>query len=172
MNLGVLQACVRAWRTHTLLRAKTKRSFIRWSRNCCIYISKRTRPDILTAVSFLMTRVREPTEEEEKKLIKMLKYLHGTLDLTLTLTGSEEDMIVTAYIDASHAVHNDCKGQTGVAISVGNRTVYAKSSKQKLVVKSSTEAELIGVSDGLSQALWTRNFLQAQGCAQGRARLA
>jgi hypothetical protein len=74
-------------------------------------------------------------------------------------------MIVTAYIDASYAVHNDCKGQkTGVAISVGKGTVvYAKSSKKKLVAKSSTEAELIGVSDGLSQALWTCNFLQAQG---------
>ncbi len=59
-------------------------------------------------------------------------------------------------------MHNDCKGQTGVAISVGKGTVYAKSSKQKLVAKSSTEAGLIGVSDGLSQALWTRNFLQAQ----------
>ncbi len=42
----------------------------------------------------------------EKKLIKVLQYLHGTLDLTLTLTGSE-DMIVTAYIDASYAVHNE-----------------------------------------------------------------
>ncbi len=72
-------------------------------------------------------------------------------------------MIVTAYIDASYAVHNDYKGQTGVAISVGKGTVYAKSGKQKLVAKSSTEAELIGISDGLSQALWTRNFLQAQG---------
>jgi hypothetical protein len=88
---------------------------------------------------------------------------NGTLDLALTLTGSE-DMIVTAYIDASYAVHNDCKGQTGVAIiSVGKGTVYAKSSKQKLVANSSTEAELIGVSEGLLQALWTRNFLQAQG---------
>jgi hypothetical protein len=144
-----------------LLRAKTKEKFHSVVQKL-LYISKRTRPDILTAVSFLTTRVREPTEEDEKKLIKVLQYLHGTLDLTLTLTGSE-DMIVTAYIDASYAVHNDCKGQTGVAISVGKGTVYAKSSKQKLVAKSSTEAELIGVSDGLSQALWTRNFLQAQG---------
>jgi hypothetical protein len=35
-----------------------------------------------------------------------------------------------------------------------------KSSKQKVVSKSSTEAELIAVSDGLSQVLWTRYFLQ------------
>jgi hypothetical protein len=40
----------------------------------------------------------------------------------------------------------------------------AKSSRQKLVVKSSTEAELTEVRDRfLLQALWTRNFLQAQG---------
>jgi hypothetical protein len=54
-------------------------------------------------VSFLTTRVREPTEEDEKKLIKVLKYLYGSLDLTLTLTGSE-DMIVTAYIDCCCAI--------------------------------------------------------------------
>jgi KUP system potassium uptake protein len=38
-----------------------------------------------------------------------------------------------------------------------------KSSKQKLVAKSSTEAELIALSDALGQVIWTRNFLCAQG---------
>ncbi len=77
-----------------LLRAKTNKKFHSVVQKLQ-YISKRARPDILTAVLFLTTRVREPTKEDEKKLIKVLKYLHGTLDLTLTLTGSE-DMIVTA----------------------------------------------------------------------------
>ena len=31
------------------------------------------------------------------------------------------------------------------------------------MTKSSTEAELVGLSDGLSQALWLRNFLICQG---------
>ena len=34
---------------------------------------------------------------------------------------------------------------------------------EKLNSKSSTEAELIGVSDVLPQLIWTRDFLQEQG---------
>jgi hypothetical protein len=71
-------------------------------------------------------------------------------------------MIVSSYIDASYAVHPDGKGHTGAVITVGKGAVYAKSSKQKLVAKSSTEAELINISHGLIQSLWTRNFLEAQ----------
>ena len=41
--------------------------------------------------------------------------------------------------------------------------LYSKSTKQKIVSKSSTEAELIGLSDSLTQVLWTRYFLRAQG---------
>jgi hypothetical protein len=49
--------------------------------------------------------------------------------------------------------------------------IYAQSSKQKLVTVSSTEAELVGVSDGLKQVLWTRNFLLEQGYDLGPAKL-
>jgi hypothetical protein len=41
--------------------------------------------------------------------------------------------------------------------------VGAWSGKQKLVSKSSTEAELIALSDGLSHVLWASLWLQAQG---------
>jgi hypothetical protein len=38
-----------------------------------------------------------------------------------------------------------------------------RSSKQKIVSKSSTEAELISLSDGCSQIIWSRDFLIGQG---------
>jgi len=41
--------------------------------------------------------------------------------------------------------------------------LFAKSSKQKIVTKSSTEAALVGLSDTATQAIYLRNFLQAQG---------
>ena len=37
--------------------------------------------------------------------------------------------------------------------------IYAKSSKQALVTKSSTEAELVSLSDGVTVLLASRNFL-------------
>ena len=60
---------------------------------------------------------------------------------------------------------------TGVVIMIGNATIYVKSGKQKIVTRSSTEAELVGVSDALSQIIWTREFLLHQGLCFGPARL-
>jgi hypothetical protein len=133
-----------------------------------LYLSKRARPDILTAVSFLTSRVMQPTEEDLSKLMRCLRYLKGTSDLKLVLSGSK-GMVITSYVDASYAVHPDGKSHTGATISIGGGAVYSKSSKQKLVAKSSTEAELVGLSDALSQVLWTRNFMQTQGYKVGEA---
>jgi hypothetical protein len=45
--------------------------------------------------------------------------------------------------------------------------VYNKSTKQKIVTKSSTEAELVGLLDSVSQSIHMRNFLIAQGYTMG-----
>lgn len=39
------------------------------------YLAKRTRPEILTAISYCATRTLGPTEEDEKKLDRILSYL-------------------------------------------------------------------------------------------------
>ena len=46
---------------------------------------------------------------------------------------------------------------------IGGASIYVKSGKQKIVTRSSTEAELVGLSDALSQIIWTREFLISQG---------
>jgi hypothetical protein len=50
------------------------------------------------------------------------------------------------------------KGHSGILTSIGSGPVFAKSSKQKLVARSSTEAELIALSDATCQVLWMRKF--------------
>jgi hypothetical protein len=63
-------------------------------------------------------------------------------------------------------VHTDGKSQTGVHSTMGLGSTAASSTVQQLVTKSSTEAELVGASDGLPQGLWARNFLEEQGHKQ------
>jgi hypothetical protein len=46
---------------------------------------------------------------------------------------------------------------------LGGAAVDGWSSQQKLVSKSSTEAEVIGLSDGLTTILWMPLWLEAQG---------
>ena len=127
-----------------------------------MYLAKRVRPECLVACSFLASRVNVVTEEDMSKLIRLLKYLNGTKDIGLRLMG-DNYLTVIAFIDASFGVHMDFKSHTGIAIVIGKGVIFAKSTKQKLNSKSSTEAELIAVSDGIGQVIWIRIFLINQG---------
>ena len=127
-----------------------------------LYLAKRTRPDILLAVSFLTTRVQSPDEDDMNKLIRVLKYLNGSKDLGIVLRA-DKPFVVHAYIDASYGVHDDGKSHSALAITLGAGPLLAKSTKQKLVTKSSTEAELVAESDFASEAICSRDFLAAQG---------
>ena len=127
-----------------------------------MYLIQRGRPDIRTAVAFLSSRVSNPNQDDYMKLGKVIKYLENTLNLTLRLQVDESNLLQW-WVDAAYATHSDMKGQTGATFTMGHGSIYSNSLKQKLVARSSTEAELIGVHDFLPQILWTRNFLMSQG---------
>ena len=67
------------------------------------------------------------------------------------------------WIDAPYTVHPNMRSHTVGSISLGGGMIYNTSIKQKLNVKSSTEAELVAVDDALPQTLWTNYFLCEQG---------
>ena len=46
-----------------------------------LYLAKRTRPDILLAVSFVTTRVQKPDIDDYHKISRVLKYINGSKDL-------------------------------------------------------------------------------------------
>ena len=71
--------------------------------------------------------------------------------------------VIKWWVDASYAAHDDMHRHTGANMSLGCGLVLSMSKKQKLNMKSSTEAELIGADDALPQMLWTKYFIEAQG---------
>ena len=95
-------------------------------------------------------------------MARVIKYLQGTIDLPLKLSGDGTG-VVEWWVDASFAVHPDMKGHTGRIMSLGSGSIYSTSTKQKLVARSSTKSEVIGVHDMLPQAIWTSHFLKEQG---------
>ena len=128
-----------------------------------LFLSKRTRPDILTAVSFLTTRVQAPDDDDLKKLERLLKYLNKTKDLCMIISPSCIDE-VEVYVDASYGTHPDGKSHTGRVVSLGRGgPVAASSTKQRIVTKSSTEAELVGLSDSVGEALGVSSLLRSIG---------
>ena len=127
-----------------------------------LYLSQHGRPDICTAVVFLSSCVSNPDHDNYMKLGKVIKYLESTMHLTLWLQVDKSNLLQW-WVDAAYATHPDMKGQTGATLTMGHGSIYSNSLKQKLVARSSTEAELIGVHDILLQILWTCNFLISQG---------
>jgi len=135
-----------------------------------MYLAKRVRPDLLVAVAFLVRRVQSPDVDDWKKMCRLVQYIRSTQGLCIQLSATDH-ISVTAYVDASFAVHPDFKSHTGSIITLGRGPVYAKSTVQKLNTVSSAESELVGLSDSTSQIIWTRQFLEGQGYNIGPAKI-
>jgi hypothetical protein len=135
-----------------------------------LYLGKRVRPDLLTAISYLTKRVLCPNNDDMKKLHRVIRYLMGTRTMGINLSASEQ-LTVLGYVDASYGVHADMKSHTGTVIGIGRGPIFCKSSTQKINTKSSTESELVGLSDSAGQFLWARYFLEEQGYSMGPAKI-
>jgi hypothetical protein len=124
-----------------------------------LYLAKRARPDILTVAIFLCTRVQGATVEDQRKLMRVLGYLSGTQEATLILRATRKP-VVTAYVDAAYAIHNDSKSHSGVIIYVGQTLAYVSLRKQKCMSKSPTEAELIALTDNVGLVELFKEFVE------------
>ena len=127
-----------------------------------LHLSKRASPDINLTVSFLCTTVRGPDTEYYKNMDRVMKYIQGTIVIPLILSIKKSGNIKW-YIYAEFAVHKDMRSHTGGFMTTGTGGAYVQSSKQNLNTKSSTEAEIFGVDDVLTQVIWTQYFLKEQG---------
>ena len=103
----------------------------------------------------LLPRRKTADVDDWKKLGRCIKYLRLTDELWLTLSANMSP-ISKWWIDGSFAVHPDMRSYTGGTYSLGKGSIYFSSTKQKLVTRSSTEAELVAVYGLLPQVLWTK----------------
>ena len=126
------------------------------------WVGIKTRPDILVALSFLGKRTTVADEDDWIKLERLLSYLESTKNMPLTL-GIDDLQVVKWWADAAFGVHMDLKSHSGLLASLGRGAIYARSATQKLNTTSSTESEVVAVSEALAQALWTSSFLRNQG---------
>lgn len=127
-----------------------------------LFVTTRCCRDIQMAISFLTTRVRAPNVDDWGKRKRLLKYIHGTMYLPLTLEGSDLNFI-RWWVDAAFAVHWDFWSHSGAVMMLGKGMIMGGSKKQKINTRSSTEAEIIGVDNYAGPILWTNYFMEAQG---------
>ena len=68
-------------------------------------------------------------------------------------------MQIRAFVDAAFALHFDAKSHTGTVVTIGGAVVYVSLRKQKCMTGSSTEAELVGLTDNLGIVGLFREFV-------------
>jgi len=107
-----------------------------------------------------MHQGKRTRQRRTQKLTKVMQYIRNTKHLTLTIETSTDPKW---WVDISYAIHLDMRSHTGVIMTLAKGTTYSASTKQKLNMKSSTEAELVAIEDAMAQVLQTRHFLVAQG---------
>jgi hypothetical protein len=76
-----------------------------------LFACKRARPDLHTTTTFLCTRVKQPTQDDWTKLLRLMTYLNGSKDEVLLLSADDLH-VIKWYVDASFAVHKDFKSHT------------------------------------------------------------
>jgi hypothetical protein len=112
-----------------------------------LYISARVSPEISVAVAYLTTRVQCPTKDDEIKLARLLNYIKDER----TILSPTDDANLTIYVDSSFATHDDLKSHSGGAIYYKGCLIRHWSKKQKVVTRSTTESELVAVTDAIPE---------------------
>jgi hypothetical protein len=122
-----------------------------------LFAAVNTRPDTAFAVSRLARFLTNPGAEHQSAADRVLLYLEQTRTLSLQLGG--EDHLVVAS-DASFADNTlDRKSSQGYIIKLFGGLIAWRANKQNTVTTSTTEAELLSVSQVAKEAMFTRMLL-------------
>ena len=84
-----------------------------------LFATKRSRPDINTAVAFLIISVWGPNKDDWKKLLRLMQYLRNTTNMPLTLRADGTNIVKwvgrwiirCAYRHAQSNIRNNVAGK-------------------------------------------------------------
>ena len=118
-----------------------------------------TRPDITHAVQQACLYMHAPRESHLNLVKRILRYIKGTLDLSMHLSSSSSASL-TAYSDADWAGCPDTRRSTsGYCVFLGDNLISWSSKRQTTVSRSSAEAEYRAVAHAVAECCWIRQLL-------------
>ncbi len=103
-----------------------------------LFVANRARHDIQMAALFLTTWVKAPDQDYWGKLVRVLKCLDGTKYMKLILSADKMKFTIHWYMDGSHQVHKDCRGQIGWLMTMGKGAAISSLNVMKCNTRSST----------------------------------
>ena len=124
-----------------------------------LYAAIATRPDISHAVGMLSKFCSKPSEAHLTAVKRILRYLKGTVSLTLQYQRQEK-LTVIGYSDADWANDLDNRHSvTGNVFIMTEGAVNWLSQKQATVALSTAEAEYVALSSAAQEVIWLRRLL-------------
>jgi hypothetical protein len=125
-----------------------------------LYLASRTRPDISYSVNYLSRFCNSYGKEHYEELLRIVRYLKRTISDQFTYTKSDtEKIVLKAYSDASFANEKEHKSTTGYLIYLNDNLILWRTCKQKLVVTSTAESEIIAAVQCVQDIIWIGNML-------------
>ena len=108
-----------------------------------------------------MYQVNQQASYKIQAVIRVAKYLYGTIRLGLTFT-SYDSIDLYAFVDALYYIQADIKGHTGIyfTISTDNASFQFITKKDKFVVRSSTKAEFEAIDSCIVQVEMLRSMIE------------
>ncbi|KAF5465958.1 hypothetical protein F2P56_015920 [Juglans regia] len=130
-----------------------------------------TRPDITYSVNILSQFMHAPRKPHWDVALRIIKYLKGSPGLGL-LFSSSNSFALKAYCDTNWV---NCpmtrRSTTSYCVLLGNSLISWKSKKQKIVSRSSLEAEYSSMATSTYELTWLRYLLNDMQVSTRPARL-
>ena len=126
-----------------------------------MWIANQTRPDISNAVRAVARHSHEPKKSHWKAAQKILNYRLETAHLGLKFKrDASVDVGTLVYVDTDFASKaNDRRSVSGAVLLVAGMIVAWFSRTQKCITLSTSEAEYVGMGDGVKEALFVNGLL-------------
>ena len=115
----------------------------------CLFFSQ-DRADITFAVNELCQRMSDPSQHSFSKLKRLVRYLKGERQWIQVFEFGDMSSEVTVFSDSDWA--GDKETRKSSSAGVGRHLLKAYTRKQKIIIRSSAEADLYAAALGASEA--------------------
>ena len=122
-----------------------------------MYAMLGTRPDIAYAVSLINRYSANPTSAHWNAVIRIFRYLRGTVHYELVYKGSLKDL--SGYIDSDWAGDSTRRFTSDYLFNLGSGAISWSSKRQTTMALFICETEYIGQTQAIKEVIWLKNLL-------------